>query len=157
VYNVELERTPKETQFTARAVEGIRVHIGEESRADLQMIAGRRLQGTALDASSGKPLVGMWIHCYSASHPRSGTASQTRITDEHGHFEFFVPPGPAYISIYETQPSSQSDKTVNIPEGQDPDPIVLKAGAPRSLFPPGVPVASCEVQVRVKTNPNDPP
>ena len=49
-----------------------RVEVGEEAHAKLQMIAGRRLQGTFLDTNSGEPMVGETIMYYSASHPRSG-------------------------------------------------------------------------------------
>ncbi|MFI5460545.1 MAG: hypothetical protein ACHRXM_34455 [Isosphaerales bacterium] len=48
VYNLLFMASPKGRRLTARAVEGVRVKAGEDSRADLVMIEGRRLLGTAI-------------------------------------------------------------------------------------------------------------
>ena len=93
VYNLLFRSAPKDRRFTARAVEGVRVKAGDDARADLLMIAGRRLHGTAVSARSGKTVAGTPIYCYSASHPRSGAACQATYTDEQVRFEHFVPPG----------------------------------------------------------------
>ena len=66
VYNLLLRTSPRGRRFTARAVEGVRVKAGEEARADLRMIEGRRLHGTVASARTGKPLTGVPIFCYSA-------------------------------------------------------------------------------------------
>jgi len=155
VYNVLFESSPKGRRFTARAVEGVRVKAGEEARADLHMIAGRRLHGTAIEAGTGKPLVGVNILCYNASHPRSGAACQGTYTDEHGRFEYFVPPGPAFVYINVTGIVLAQ----LVPDDRDPDPVVLKQGFdPNTKQPPGPrsPV-ECEVRVRVKTGAGDRP
>ncbi|MGO9463028.1 MAG: sigma-70 family RNA polymerase sigma factor [Isosphaeraceae bacterium] len=155
VYNLLFQWSPKGRKFTARAVEGVRVKAGAEARADLRLIAGRRLHGTAVDAGTGEPLAGVNILCYNASHPRSGAACQGTYTDEQGRFEYFVPPGPAFVYI------NASDNAVarNVPEDRDPDPVVLKQGYdPKAKQPPGpiLPV-ECEVRVRVKTDAGDQP
>ncbi len=155
VYNLLFQSSPKGRRFTARAVEGVRVKAGEEARADLRMIAGRRLHGTAIDAGTGAPLAGVNILCYNASHPRSGAACQGTFSDEQGRFEYFVPPGPAFVYI------NASDNAVarNVPDDRDPDPVVLKQGydpnakqLPGPVFP-----VECEIRVRVKTDGGDAP
>jgi len=155
VYNLLFGSSPKGRRFTARAVEGVRVKAGDDARSDLRMIAGRRLHGMAIEAGNGKPMAGVNILCYNASHPRSGAACQGTYTDEHGRFEYFVPPGPAFVYIN----ASDSGVTLNVPDDRDPDPVVLKQGYdPNAKQPPGPrsPV-ECEVRVRMKTDAGDRP
>jgi hypothetical protein len=155
VYNLLFESSPKGRRFTARAVEGVRVKAGDDARADLRMIAGRRLHGMVVVAGNGKPEAGVNILCYNASHPRSGAECQGTYTDEHGRFQYFVPPGPAFAYIN----ASDSGVTPNIPEGRDPDPVILKLGYdPNAKKPPGPrPPVECEVVVRVKSDADDRP
>ncbi len=155
VYNLLFASSPKGRRFTARAVEGVRVKAGDDARADLRMIAGRRLHGTVIEAGNGKPLVGASILCYNASHPRSGSACQGTETDEKGCFEYFVPPGPAYVYINVTGRGI----TRNVPADRDPDPVVLKQGYDPTAKPPPAPTVppESEIRVRVKTNAGDPP
>ena len=152
VYNLLFNSSPKGRKITARAVEGVRVKAGELARADLALIEGRRLHGTVVDASTGEPLAGVNILCYNASHPRSGAACQGNFTDERGIFEFFVPPGPAFVYIN----ASGNGLTLNVPADRDPDPVVLKQGHDPNAKPasPVIPF-ECEVRVRVKTNTGD--
>jgi hypothetical protein len=149
VYNVLLNSSPKGRQFTAKAVEGVRVKVGGDAQADLQLFPGRRLQGTVVDAVTGKPVAGTAIVCYNASHPRSGMAFQRAYTDEQGQFEYYVPPGPALVYIDGTRPG----RARNISAGRDPDPIVLKVGydlAAELAARPSPPDVACEVRLRVK-------
>jgi RNA polymerase sigma factor (sigma-70 family) len=155
VYNLLFESSPKGRLFTARAVEGVRVKAGEEAQADLRMITGRRLHGMVIVAGTGKPEAGVNILCYNASHPRSGAACQGTYTDEHGRFEYFVPPGPTFVYIN----ASDAGVTLNVPDDRDPDPVVLKLGHdPTAKQPPGPrPPVECEVRVRMRTDAGDPP
>jgi hypothetical protein len=93
--------------------------------------------------------------CYNASHPRSGSGCQVTYTDEHGRFEYFVPPGPAFVYIN----ASDSGATLNVPDDRDPDPVVLKLGYdPNAKQPPKPrPPVECEVVVRVKSDADDRP
>jgi RNA polymerase sigma factor (sigma-70 family) len=160
VYNLLFGLSQKGRRFTARAVEGVRVKAGEDAHADLRMIEGRRLHGTAVSARTGKPLIGTPIFCYSASHPRSGAACQGTYTDEQGRFEHFVPPGPALVYIAEPgQFGREFRRILNVPDDRDPDPVVLKQGDdPNTKEPPGLdPPVKCEVRVRIKTEAGDRP
>jgi hypothetical protein len=162
VYNLLLQSSPKGPRFTARAVEGVRVQVGREARADLRMIEGRRLHGTAIFAATGEPVVGEYIMCYNASHPLSGAACQSSFSDDRGRFELFVPPGPVFVYINASAgPGSAAQKRLVVPEDRDPDPVLLKRGldpnappAPRPVF---CPPPKCEVRVRVRTDPGERP
>ena len=91
-----------------------------------------------------------------------GAACQSTYTDEHGHFEHFLPPGPAFVYINNGAGSgSAAQKILNVPDDRDPDPVILKRGhdpnagpAPPPRF---IPPIECEVRVRVKTDPGDRP
>jgi RNA polymerase sigma factor (sigma-70 family) len=160
VYNLLFQSSPKGRRFTAPAVEGLRVNAGEDARADLRMIAGRRVHGTAVGGRSGQPLVGTPICCYSASHPRSGAACQGTYTDEQGHFEHFVPPGSALVYIAEPgQFGLEYRNILNVPDDRDPDPIVLKQGDdPNTKQPPGGSgIVECEARVRLENGAPDRP
>ena len=134
------DRRRKGRRFTARAVEGVRVKAGEEARADLRMIEGRRMHGTAVDVETGKPLVGVPIFCYSPSHPRSGAACEGDYTDDQGRFEHSSRPGPAFVYIDASTASSAAspDTTLIVPDDRDPDPVVLKRGMIRPTKDPGI-------------------
>jgi RNA polymerase sigma factor (sigma-70 family) len=158
VYNLLFASSPKGRRFTARAIQGVRVKAGEDAPADLRMIEGRRLHGTAVIAETGQPLVGAPIFCYSASHPRSGAACQGTYTDKQGHFEHFVPPGPALVYI--ALPGllgSEHRKALEVSDDRDPDPVILKrTDNPNAKAFRGVPrIVECEVRVRVKTDVGD--
>jgi RNA polymerase sigma factor (sigma-70 family) len=129
VYNLLFVESPKDRRFTARGVEGVRVETGQEARADLALIEGRRLLGAVLDAVTGQPLGGVSVSLYSAARPRSGAACQNTKTDERGDFEFFVPPGPARVYIAETRcilDLEQSRRTLDVPAEADPAPVSLR-------------------------------
>jgi RNA polymerase sigma factor (sigma-70 family) len=146
VYNLHFEASPRGRRFTARAIEGVRVKAGEDARADLVMIEGRRLHGTAIHLYDNTPIAGTRVTCYSPSHLRSGPVSQFTFADEQGRFEFFVPPGPAVVSI----PADQ--KTVTIPADRDPEPVRLENNPNAKPHPAARPikVAECPVRIRVK-------
>ena len=153
VYNLLFRSSPQGRRFTARAVEGVRVKAGEEARADLKLIAGRRLHGTAVEALTGKPLARVNILCYNSSHPRSGAGCQGTFTDDRGYFELFVPPGPVFVYIN----GSGNGLTRSVLEDRDPDPIVLKQGDDSNAKQPVRLPVECEVRVRVKTDTVDHP
>jgi hypothetical protein len=127
VYNLLFSESPKGKMFVARAVEGVRVKAGEDAQADLVLIMGRRLQGTAFDTVAKKPMAGVPIFAYNLSHPRSGAACQGTTTDNFGHFELSVPPGPVFVYI--AQPGligSSHRKDLVVADDKDPAPIVLE-------------------------------
>jgi len=126
VYNLLFMASPKGRRLTARAVEGVRVKAGEDSRADLVMIEGRRLLGTAIHVNENTPMARVPVSCYSAARPRSGAACQTTITDDQGRFEHFVPPGPALVYIGIPALGSRHMKTLTIPSDRDPEPVRLE-------------------------------
>jgi RNA polymerase sigma factor (sigma-70 family) len=152
VYNLLFSGSPGGKELVARAVEGVRVKAGEDARADLAVAKGRRLSGTASDSVLNKPIAGAPIGCYSSSHPRSGPACQTTTTDEQGHFELFVPPGPVFVYIATGGFLGRSHtKNLIIADDRDPEPVILERRyVPGAAFPPspGRPI-ECQIQVRV--------
>ena len=159
VYNLLLARSPKGRSFVAPAIEGVRVEAGEEARADLRIIAGRRLRGIAIHATTGKPL-GRYtgIDCFNASDPRSGLQYSHASTDEQGRFEFFVPPGLAWVSIRGNgRDGLDVRRSLDIPVDRDPEPIVLKQEDDPERKRPAKPAPPVEfvVRIRVKTDAGD--
>ena len=157
VYNVLFMSSPRGRKFTARAVEGVRVEVGEDARAEMRVIAGKRVHGTAVERLTGKPLVRVPIFCYSPSHPRSGAACQGTYTDEAGRFEHFVLPGQALVYIADPRPAGadrEHSKIVTITEGSEVDPVTLKGGEDPNPGPPPPPdpTALCEIRVRAITD-----
>ncbi len=130
-FNVLFYGNPKDKAFVARAVEGVRVKVGEDTRADLSVIKGRRLRGVAIDTVTNKPMAGASIMCHSLSHPRSGAACQSVRADELGQFEFFVPPGPVFVYIGSGGLVGRSHKKhLNVPDDRDPEPVILERRYP---------------------------
>jgi RNA polymerase sigma factor (sigma-70 family) len=152
VYNLIFMESPKGKMFVARAVEGVRVKAGEDARADLQLIKGRAIRGTAIDSVVNKPMAGAPILYYSLSHPRSGPACESTTSDEQGHFEMFVPPGPAFVYIGTGGFIGRSHtKNLIVPDDRDPEPVILERRyAPGAVLTqnPGRPV-ECTVHVRL--------
>jgi RNA polymerase sigma factor (sigma-70 family) len=129
VYNLLFWTAPGGQHLTARAVEGVRVEAGQDARADLQLLAGRRLQGVVVDGETGKPLAGVRVSYYRTSHPQSGAACQGVGADEQGRFEGYVPPGPVFIYVASIpNPGEGSRRRLVVSEDHDPDPIELRVG-----------------------------
>jgi protocatechuate 3,4-dioxygenase beta subunit len=155
VYNVLFGQSPKGRRFTARAAEGVRVKAGDDARADLRMIEGRRLRGMAVIAETGAPLVGAPIFCYNPSHPRSGAACQGTYTDGQGRFEHFVPPGPALVYIaLPGLVGSEHRKALDVLDNRDLDLVTLKrtTNPNAEAFENRAHIVECEVRVRVKAD-----
>ncbi len=152
-YNLLFHGNPKEKAFVARAVEGVRVKVGEDTRADLSVIKGRRLRGFAIDTVTNKPMAGATIMCYSLSHPRSSAACQSVRADELGQFEFFVPPGPVFVFIGSGGLVGRSHKKhLTVPDDRDTEPVILERRYPvgfDSSPRPNLPV-KCTVHVRME-------
>lgn len=151
-YNLLFYGSPNEKALVAQAVEGVRVKVGEDTRADLSVITGRRLRGVAIDTVTNKPMAGAWIMCHSLSHPRSGAACQSVRADELGQFEFFVPPGPVFVYIGSAGLVGRSHKKhLIVPDDQDPEQVILERRYPvgfDSSPRPYLPV-KCTVHVRM--------
>src|SRR5262249_15839544 len=149
------QSSPKGRRFTAAAVEGIRVKTGDDARADMRMIEGRRLRGTAVSAHTGKPLGGVPVFCYGASHPRSGSAVIGALTAHNARFGHFVPPGPAFVCTSEAGPLGlELRRIVTVREDRDPDPVILKQSDDSNIkeSPGQGPPAECHVGIRLRSD-----
>jgi hypothetical protein len=155
VYNLLFLESPKGKMFVARAVEGVRVKAREDAHADLALIMGRRLQGTAFDSVAKKPMVRVPINAYDLSHPRSTAACQGTTTDSVGHFELFVPPGPVFVYIAQSGLIGSSHRQdLVVADDKDPAPIVLERRyAPEAAVKARpIRIDECAVLVRVSAD-----
>jgi hypothetical protein len=151
-YNLLFYGVPKEKTLVARAIEGVRVKVGVETRADLTVIKGRRLRGVAFDTVTNRPMTDASIMCYSQSRPLSGGACQSTRTDELGQFEFFVPPGPVFVYIGSGGLLGRSHKKhVIVPADRDPEPLTLERRYPVGFTSNPRPFSAvrCTVHVRM--------
>ncbi len=154
VYNLLLDGSPRGERFTARAIEGVRVRAGFDAAADLKLVAGRRIYGTAIDARTRKPLASASIGCYSAARPGSGSAWHSTQADDQGHFELFVPDGPARVFI--GMPGSVGylrEETLTVPADRDPEPIQVAIDDQRpAVLARHVRSVACDVRVRLRAD-----
>jgi protocatechuate 3,4-dioxygenase beta subunit len=164
VYNLCVHSSPRGERFPAQAIEGVRVRAGEDVPADLKLIAGRRVHGTVIDIHSGKPMSWVPIFCSSSARPSLPKAA---FTDDQGHFEFFVPPGPACVDLDTSTrdvnareaENGASSQTLIVAADRDPDPLRLgvrrgpnDSSRRRAVTPP----LSIEVRVRVEATEENP-
>jgi 5-hydroxyisourate hydrolase-like protein (transthyretin family) len=160
VYNLCLNTSPRGARFPAQAIEGVRTKAGEEVPANLKLVEGRRVHGTVIDIKSGKPLSWVSVFCSNSARPSSGLAPEAAYTDDQGHFEFFVPPGPACVDLdtstrglNSTQPNEGPGiQTLFVAADRDPDPLRLDVGHDPndpSLKRVYTPPLSTQVRVRV--------
>ena len=158
VYNLCLRSSPRGERFTAQAVEGVRIRAGENAPADLKLVAGRRVHGRVVDATTGKLMSGVFVSCISSSWPGSGGAGQSVHTDDQGSFECFVPPGLAYVYLSNSSPYVDGShlRALNVSADRDPDPVLLKGDTEPGQLSKRV--IAHEVRVRVKAElGNEPP
>ena len=106
VHGVYLVQDPKRPRQTAQAIDGVRVRAGEDALADMRITDGKRLHGTVVDVSNGKPVPGLTIFCYGSVRPRSLESPLIGYTDARGRFEFFVPPGKVELQIHNREYTS---------------------------------------------------
>lgn len=125
VYNLLFLQGPESRRFTAVAVELVRVRAGQDTRADLTMIEGRRLHGTVVDGETGEGQANVQIGDYGPARPRSGAAVLSTRTDAPGEFDLYVPPGQAYVYLMERGRGPFRSRTSTIPESGDPEPARL--------------------------------
>jgi RNA polymerase sigma factor (sigma-70 family) len=151
VFNVFLLDSGKGKKFTARAVEGVRVKAGDDARADLVIIEGRRLHGTVTDFAEEKPMADIPVQSYNPARPRSGSAELGTTTDDSGNFELFVPPGSADVYC------RGHYKHRTVVADRDPDPIDFrKARGPTVDYYEKSPDAiEVEARIRVRSDTDD--
>jgi protocatechuate 3,4-dioxygenase beta subunit len=151
VYIVTFGQARGDKRLTANAVEGVRVKDGEDAQADLVIISGRRLHGTATDGKTGQPAAGVSVYYSSASHPQSGSTTEATRTDEQGQFECFVPPGEAYVYLSGKYGlSRRSRKALTVSAEHDAEPIALTGNDGTVYQRPVVLPIRCDAVVRLK-------
>lgn len=97
IYNVWLKEFGKEPTKTAAADDGVLVEAGKVSASALKLQEGRKIKGKVVN-SDGSASANIEVCCYSAARPHSG-GIETMETKADGTFEFFLPPGRAYLYV----------------------------------------------------------
>jgi hypothetical protein len=122
VHNVRLIASGRGRRIIARVVEGVRVKAGDDARADLMLIEGRRLHGTVTDFPDEKPMSDISVGCRIAAF--AGSGGDSTLTDERGRYELFVPPGAEYLYVTMPGPLTRAHhKHLTVFADGDPDPI----------------------------------
>jgi RNA polymerase sigma factor (sigma-70 family) len=160
VFNVLFMDSWRGKKFTARAVEGVRVKAGDDARADLVLIEGRRLYGTVTDFPTEKPMADIWVRSYNSARPRSGDACLDVNTDDRGYYELFVPPGAAYVFVgMPGTVTREHHRYLTVVADSDPEPIHFqKAREVTADFLEKSPTPiEFEARIRVRTDANNGP
>jgi protocatechuate 3,4-dioxygenase beta subunit len=120
----------EDRQWTAPAVEGVSVVVGEALRANFQVARGKRLFGTVVDGATGAPISRIHVGYYGSARPDSGAACMMVRTKDDGSFEFFTPPGVSKVYVAEGNRRNPPDssRTLRVRDDADAGPLVLKAG-----------------------------
>jgi RNA polymerase sigma factor (sigma-70 family) len=158
VFNVLFMDSGRGKQFTAKAVEGVRVKAGEDARADLALIEGRRLYGTVTDFPDEKPMADIWVRSYNSARPRSGDACLVVTSDDRGCYELFVPPGAAYVFVgMPGTVTREHHRYLTVVADRDPEPINFqKARKVTADFQAKSPIAvELEARIRVSNGAGD--
>ena len=158
VFNVLFMDSGRGKQFTAKAVEGVRVKAGEDARADLALIEGRRLYGTVTDFPDEKPMADIWVRSYNSARPRSGDACLVVTSDDRGCYELFVPPGAAYVFVgMPGTVTREHHRYLTVVADRDPEPIHFqKARKVTADFQAKSPIAvELEARIRVSNGAGD--
>ncbi|MDQ3815244.1 MAG: carboxypeptidase regulatory-like domain-containing protein, partial [Armatimonadota bacterium] len=99
-YNVMVGEQPE--AFVAAALEGVMAREGETKQVpDLVLTPGGMIEGTVVDAGTGKPLPDTGVGSYGPHRPRSGAAIINAYTDKEGRYKLRVAPGESYLYIYD--------------------------------------------------------
>jgi protocatechuate 3,4-dioxygenase beta subunit len=107
IYNVWLKEFGTDSSKTAAADDGILVEAGKAASSELHLVDGRKVTGKVVDAD-GIPFAGLTVNCHSPARPPSGGVQSAK-TNADGAFEFFLPPGRAYVYAVESVGRTDDD------------------------------------------------
>jgi hypothetical protein len=108
---------PNVGPWTYHAIDNLALRPGKTSEVTIELIEGVSVEGTAVEADTGKPIVGVSIGMYGPARPRSGAAIISAITDDHGRYQFRLPPGSTCFYIASARRSPSGAQSVVIPSG----------------------------------------
>jgi Carboxypeptidase regulatory-like domain len=137
VYNVLFWPPESNDKLAAPAKDGAAVDAKKETVVDLKAAEGRLLTGRVVDAESGEGARDCYVGYYGVARPRSGAAIIGCTTDTKGTFNFYVPPGMAYVYISGGQVNrlKESEYTLEVPEKGEVPPVVLRVLKPATKEP----------------------
>jgi hypothetical protein len=97
--NIFLFDHPSDGPWAYRAVDSLPLQPGETVEVTLELIEGVLVEGKAIDAGTGDPVVGLSVGMYGAARPRSGAAILSAKTDDMGRYRFRLPPGKTHLYV----------------------------------------------------------
>ncbi len=90
--------------------------------------------------------------------PVPGPHGDSTSTDDRGHFEFFVPPGPARVLTGIPGSVGRHETTLTVPDDRDPEPIQLAIGGNRPVpFAGFQRQVDCDVRIRLRADAGEGP
>jgi len=109
------------------------VTTGNRSRHDFEMIQGQRLRGRVVEAAENRSVSAAHVSATVSSRPDSAThVVRSGKSNDKGEFELFVPSGICEVRTWaseQRQPHPDQQRTVEISERTETEPVVLKIGA----------------------------
>ncbi len=127
IYTVWLKSYDAVPHATAIADEGLVVEAGMAVVSNLRLKLGRRISGKLLD-EKGAAVADATIGCYSTARPISGSTVHSAKTGQDGSFEFYLPPGRAYLYVMSRllEGTRTSDsKVITVPEAGNVSPLTM--------------------------------
>ena len=109
---------PADGPWTYRAIDGLALRAGTTSEVAIELIEGVLVEGKVLEAGTGKPITGISMGMYGPARPRSGAAINIAKTDENGRYRYRLPPGEAYLYLYDPGSWQPRVKDMRIPEAK---------------------------------------
>lgn len=169
-FNVLFAGDMHSSRLVAPAHDGVIVEAGKVIQADFRARPAVRLFGKVLDEES-LPATQLSVGYYGAAYPQSGAAADMVKSNSAGEFEFFVPPGRAYLYFAGGAGGMfdwdwpNSSRELNVPDVVEFGPMNLKvkksrfgqvqdmplssfeaANAPSNVPPPKLPTMQVQFQ-----------
>lgn len=126
IYNVWLKKFDGDRRMTAIADDGLLVEAGKVAASQLRLELGRKVSGR-LVGPDGATTAGRGIGCSSSARPESASGIQSTKTGEGGTFEFYLPPGRAWLYVNDRgiDEKLRASAVINIPVMGEVPPVVL--------------------------------
>jgi protocatechuate 3,4-dioxygenase beta subunit len=127
IYTVWLKSFDADLHATAIADEGLVAEAGKTVVSNLRLKMGRQITGKLFD-EKGAAVAGMTIGCYSTARPISGSTVQSANTEQDGSFEFYLPPGRAYLYVMSRRlegMQTSDNKLITVPEVGHVSPLTM--------------------------------
>lgn len=123
VYVVKLHPEPDSARIALDQV-GVRVEVGQDTKADFNLIPARKISGRVVSTVDGHPVAAVDIHCSDPSGYSNSFGLWSTESDPSGRFSINVPPGRYEVA---TLPRDRGVvREVTVSDDFDPESLVLE-------------------------------